>query len=366
MQYAGGAQAARLLAGKYRVERLLGRGGLGFVVAATDVRTGQRCAIKFLLAKTAMNDMAIERFRREAIAVASIDNDHVVRVYEVGQTESGAPFMVMEYLEGQDLGALVEASGPLPVGDAVVYFLQACSALKQAHAAGIVHRDLKPGNLFLTRAASGVPCLKVLDFGISKVRAFDRVISDANLVMGSPGYMSPEQMRATRDTDARSDIWALGASLYEVLTGRRPFHGATLSELLIAIHKASPASPSLLRPEVPEGLATVVLTCLAKLPEDRYPDVDALAAALRPYAPLREAISASGSAQAPSATPGATEARVSEPMLATSSAARPTRRWWLAVPIALALGVLAALLLPAASTPPAGAASSSGVTPPAE
>src|SRR5262249_29408438 len=203
--------AGDVLAGKYRVERVLGRGGMGVVVQAMHVQLEQRVAIKFLLPQTVSNPDAVTRFAREARAASKIQGEHVARVLDVGTLESGAPFMVMEYLEGQDLSQLLESRGLLHVDEAIDYILQACEALAEAHAAGIVHRDLKPANMYLTKRADGSPIVKVLDFGISKVIAKDS--SDASMtrtsaLMGSPVYMSPEQMKATRNVDARADIWA--------------------------------------------------------------------------------------------------------------------------------------------------------------
>ena len=231
-------QPGDVLAGKYRVERVLGSGGMGVVVAAMHLTLQERVALKFLLPEGAKKEETVTRFLREARAAAKIKSEHVARVSDVGTLESGAPYLVMEYLDGSDLSALLRRDGPLPPRDAVEYVLQACEALAEAHAVGIVHRDLKPANLFLARHAGGAPRIKVLDFGISKLTARDPSMppDDPSMTrtrawLGSPLYMSPEQMRSARDVDTRTDIWALGVILYELLSGKPPFDGETFPEL---------------------------------------------------------------------------------------------------------------------------------------
>src|SRR6188768_2962187 len=199
-----------VLAGKYRIERVLGQGGMGVVVAATHLQLGERVALKFLLPQAIHNPEAVERFAREARAAVKIKSEHVARVSDVGLLESGAPYMVMEYLEGYDLSTWLQQRGPLPVEQAVEFILQACEAIAEAHALGIVHRDLKPANLFVIQRADGVLSVKVLDFGISKATGLigSGDMTTTSAVMGSPYYMSPEQMGSTKDTDTRADIWA--------------------------------------------------------------------------------------------------------------------------------------------------------------
>jgi serine/threonine-protein kinase len=230
----------RVLAGKYRVERVLGQGGMGVVVAAHHIQLDERVAIKFLLPDAVANAEVVGRFVREARAAVRIKSEHVARVSDVGTLEGGEPYMVMEYLEGSDLAAWLLQRGALPVEQAVEFLLQASEAIAEAHALGIVHRDLKPANLFVVRRADGLWSVKVLDFGISKVTALDASGPDANFtrtsaVMGSPLYMPPEQMAASRNVDARADIWALGVILYELLSGHAPFAGETLPEVCMKI-----------------------------------------------------------------------------------------------------------------------------------
>jgi serine/threonine-protein kinase len=199
----------------------------------------------------------------------------------------------MEYLSGSDLADALRAGGPMTPQAAVEYVLQACEALAEAHAAGIIHRDLKPANLFLTRRADSSPCVKVLDFGISKVATggSDPRITDTKAIMGSPLYMSPEQLKSSRDVDARTDIWSLGVILFELLTGAPPFDGATMPQLCVAIMQGIPSPLAAFRSDVPPALEAVIRRCLEKLPEQRFRHVGELAEALAPFATGRARLS---------------------------------------------------------------------------
>ncbi len=274
--------------GKYRIERQIAEGGMGILLEATHLQLDERVAIKLLKPEVLADDGSssiVSRFLQEARATIKIRSEHVVRVIDVGTLEdSGTPYIVMELLEGQDLDQVVTGGGPLPLRDAVDYLLQACEALAEAHARGVVHRDLKPANLFLAHRADGSACVKILDFGISKVQTKSDVgITNTSAVMGSPRYMSPEQMRATRNVDARADIWAIGIILYELVTGRAPFDGATLTEVCAAIVADTPLPLSSLRPGVPSAIDAVAAKCLAKDPSGRYANVAELAEALVPF-----------------------------------------------------------------------------------
>jgi serine/threonine protein kinase len=274
-----------VLGGKYRVERVIGQGGAGVVVAAVHRVLRQHVAIKFL-----RNDADAEhkeRFLREARAAVRLHGDHIARVIDVGKMKTGAPYLVMEMLHGEDLGKVVER-GRVPVEQAVDYVLQACEGLAEAHALGIIHRDVKPRNLFLARRPHGKPLLKILDFGIAKTQAIaptDAALTVTATVMGSPHYMSPEQMRDSRSVDARSDVWSLGVCLYELLAGTVPFDGPSMPEIFARALTAPPVPLVHLRPDLPAGLWHVVERCLAKSPEERPRDVAELAAALEPFAP---------------------------------------------------------------------------------
>jgi eukaryotic-like serine/threonine-protein kinase len=271
-----------ILAGKYRVERVLGEGGVGVVVLAQHVELGQRVALKFL--HDDADPEQDERFLREARAAVRLRSEHSVRVTDVGRLKGNTPYMVMEHLEGEDLSCVV-ARGPLSIVDAVDYVLQACEAVAEAHALGIVHRDLKPANLFLTSRVHGVPLVKVLDFGMAKTfkGPGDRSLTDTTSVMGTPAYMSPEQLRASRDVDARTDIWALGVCLFELLTGADPFGGVTVPELIANVFSKPPTPIRQYRREVPEALWRIIARCLEKDPKDRYSTVVELAGALEAF-----------------------------------------------------------------------------------
>jgi serine/threonine-protein kinase len=275
------------LVGKYVVEGVIGQGGMGIVLAARHVQLGSTVAIKLISPNDTRQAGAVERLFREAKLAAALRSEHVVRVYDVGTLDTGAPFLVMEYLLGQDLASLVQGRGPLPVGEAAELVHQACDAIAEAHAAGIVHRDLKPSNLFVTQRRDGTPVVKVLDFGISKLVKHDfmqpSTLTNTRSVMGSPHYMSPEQLRDTRGVDFRTDIWALGVIFHELLTGEPTFPGETLPAVCAAIVADAPKPLAQCRDDVPASLEVIIRRCLEKLPDDRFASVDALASAIDPY-----------------------------------------------------------------------------------
>ncbi|WP_437276456.1 protein kinase [Sorangium sp. So ce375] len=279
-----------VVAGRYRVERVLGQGGMGVVMAARHLHLGNQVAIKLLRRDALVDAAARERFLREGRATAALRGEHVARVYDLGFLDAGDPFLVFELLDGCDLGALLRAHGPPPIEVAVGYVLQACEGLAEAHAQGIVHRDVKPGNLFLARRADGSELVKVIDFGIAKhtpaaaTAAAGEQLTSTFAVLGTALYMAPEQMRSARAADARSDIWALGAVLYRLLSGAPPFPGQSLLDVCAAIQRG-PAPLAEARPGTPPELEAAVLRCLREDPSERPPDVAALAAALAPFAP---------------------------------------------------------------------------------
>lgn len=276
-------QKGDLVAGRYRVERVIGNGGMGQVVAARHIELGNLFAIKVLRPND--DQQALVRFMREAQAIARIQNEHVVRVHDVGETERGMPYIVMEHLDGQDLGALLAARGPLPVDEAVGAILEACDGLADAHAMGIVHRDLKPQNLFLARkSASGAASVKIVDFGLAKSTstANGHILSakaTANgEIVGTAGYLAPEQMSG--EATPRSDVWSLGVSLYRLLTGKHPFGGKTTVEISVAALTAEFRPLSYFRNDVPPAIEAVIARCLRKIPEERYADARVLHDAL--------------------------------------------------------------------------------------
>lgn len=281
-----------LIVGKYRIEKLIGKGGMGAVFAAQHELLGQRVAVKFLLGDIVTNPEAVQRFLNEARNAAKIQSEHVCRVMDVGTAENGLPYMVLEFLEGLDLSQRLEQHGPLGVEEVVDYTLQALEAIAQAHALGIVHRDLKPANLFLARRADGGTTIKVLDFGIAKAsnpfgEAGNHSLTSTKSMLGSPLYMSPEQLRSAKNVDARADIWAVGVIMYELLTGTVPFNGETLGELFIAILE-QPAPPVMhRRGDVPQVLSEAISRSLVRAPEQRFQNVSELAQAIAPCAPGR-------------------------------------------------------------------------------
>jgi serine/threonine-protein kinase len=276
-------QVGEIIGNKYALVRLLGEGGMGLVFEALHLRLEQRVALKFLRPDVLVLAEAVERFEREARAASRIRGPHVAHVLDVDNDVAGRPYLVLELLEGRDLEVELQERGSFPIDEAVDYVLQACAAVAEAHRAGVVHRDLKPSNLFLT-LESGVRVVKVLDFGISKVlsESADPVTSTSAAV-GTPLYMSPEQVRSSKDVDGRADVWSLGVILFELLAGTPPFLGTTTAAIAAIVADATPSIRAS-RPDVPEALEHVILTALAKDPSQRFPSIDAFAAALIPFA----------------------------------------------------------------------------------
>jgi serine/threonine-protein kinase len=331
-------RAGDIFAGKYRVERVIGRGGMGIVVAAMHLELDERVAIK-LLPPNAQSAETIARFVREGRAAAQIRSQHVARVRDVGRLDSGVPYIVMEYLEGEDLAETLERRGRLPVTESVELVLQTCEALAEAHTKGIVHRDLKPANLFVTRHADGSPCLKVLDFGISKLlRPTEgedaRALTQTSMTMGTPLYMSPEQLRSARTVDARADLWALGVIFFELLAGQRPFVADDLPQLSVKIVIDPPTPLRAVAPELPAALERIILRCLEKDPAARWPSVADLARSLAEFAPPRALASidriASLGAHAAPPSGGAPSCQARHP-------ARTPPRWSTSTPSSLGL-----------------------------
>jgi serine/threonine protein kinase len=271
-----------VLGGRYAVERVLGQGGMGVVVAARHIELRQRVAIKMLLASEHQDAELLRRFERESRSVAELSSEHVARVTDIGTFEDGSPFMVMEYLEGEDLQARIDRDGPLPIALAVRLFAQAAIGLGDAHEHHVIHRDVKPSNLFLTRRRSGRIVLKVLDFGIAKAddEPLEASMTSISSLIGSPQYMSPEQLCDPRAVDPRTDIWSLGASFYEAISGCAAFPADSLPELHMKVLAFEPPRLSSLRPDCPPDLDRIVQRCLAKEASQRFASMSELQHAL--------------------------------------------------------------------------------------
>ncbi|HVR21491.1 MAG TPA: serine/threonine-protein kinase, partial [Polyangiaceae bacterium] len=279
----------RVVADRYVIGRVLGSGTMGTVRAALDLELNQEVAIKFVNVDGVSRDEAIERFRREVQVAERIKSEHVVRVLGTGSLSDETPFMVMELLRGRGLDEERDLRGVIPIGEAVGYILQAIEVLAEVHAVGVVHRDMKPAHLFLEARPPGPHFVKVLDFGVSKsageLASTENAATKDGMIMGSPLYMAPEQLRASNSADARADIWSLGAILFELITGFTAHQGDTVAEVCASLLRDPPRPITDFASELPLGFVEVVTRCLEPERERRYSNVAELGAALLPFAP---------------------------------------------------------------------------------
>lgn len=341
----------QILSGRFRVEHVIGVGSMGVVLAARHLELDERVAIKFIRAEMQRVPGVLQRFAREAKAAVSIKSEHVAQVFDVGTAEGIGPYIVMEYLEGRDLGAVLELEGRLPIRRAVHYVMQACEALAVAHSSGITHRDIKPENLFLTRQGD-LELVKLLDFGISKAALTGKVFGDelsgveVQCLLGTPLYMSPEQIRHTAEVDHRTDIWSLGAVLYELVTARSAFVADSVRQVWTRILETAPTPLAAHCPEAPASLQAVIDRCLEKDPARRFQNVAELAIALLPFAPSRARLYA----QRASSILGTKSDSILPAPLYTPTA--PISRSFVDEPAALPQTSMLALQIPEITAPP--------------
>jgi serine/threonine protein kinase len=270
-----------VLQDSFRLIRLIGQGGMGTVYEGTQLRLNKRVAVKVLARQLASNEEALARFRREAEVTSSLGHPHIVHVFDFGTAPSGEPYLVMEYLEGEDLDQRIRRAGRLSLASVVNIVKQVASALSSTHSKGIVHRDLKPANIFVLEVEGETDFVKIVDFGISKVRAASVRLTGASALVGTPNYMSPEQAAGQVDEiDHKTDQWSLACIAYETLAGRGPFVGDTVHSLLYQVIHQEPPRLTAIVPGLPEEVENVIRRALSKRQADRFPTVNAFSRAL--------------------------------------------------------------------------------------
>jgi serine/threonine-protein kinase len=297
-----------VVAERYRIDGVIGAGGMGVVVAAHHLVLDAPVALKLLRPEAVASEERRKRFEREAKAALAIHSEHVARVLDMGNLTTGEPFIVLEHLEGETLAALVARRGALPIAEAADYALEACEALAEAHRSGVVHRDVKPSNLFLARREGARPTIKVLDFGIAKTfddELGERSLTGSTAVLGSHKYMSPEQLRGSRDVSARADLWSLGVTIFELVSGRLPFESDSAAELSAQILRETAPRLTEIVPAAPAELADVLARCLEREPSKRFAGIAELARALAPFGTRAAALSAERIARMTPKRPGA-------------------------------------------------------------
>ncbi|MFO0553206.1 MAG: protein kinase [Polyangiaceae bacterium] len=301
-----GLEAGSILAGKFQISQLLAEGGMGSVYLAHHLELGYRVAVKVLREEWRGDREALVRFQREGVATASLSSPYVARVFDVGNLEDGRPYMVMEFLEGRDLGVEIERRQRLPAVEAARYCVQICEAMAEAHAAGIIHRDLKPANVFLSHEGDR-RTIKVVDFGISRFVQPEQVnLTQTQSAFGTPLYMAPESVRSAKLADERSDVWAIGVILYELVTGEPPFTGETATAVAVSVTVDEAPPPSTRASDVPQEIDRIVARALQKDPAKRYQTAREFGDALRAFL---------GEARDTSADPSATVSSTSSDAL---------------------------------------------------
>jgi serine/threonine-protein kinase len=345
----------QILEGKYRLTDPIGSGGMGFVYAAQHVRLGRRLAVKFLLPELAESPEALFRFQQEATAVGRIGSPHIVDVIDLGTTPQGAPFLVMEFLDGRPLSALLDETPVLPMPRIAHILCQTFDALETAHEQGIVHRDLKPENVFLLARGAWPDFVKLLDFGISKILGDGSFHTRTGALLGTPRYMAPEQATGSGAVDQRADLWSVGVILYRALTGRFPHPGTGVAEIVTAIVTTEPVAPRLVRPDLDPAIEALVLRALARNPAARFPTAAAFREALSPWrtslpvamsvpptpsVPAREPEPTLPASTSPASVPGVSSAATH----ATSPGSRAPL-WFLAFGLAALIGGIVTFVL---------------------
>jgi serine/threonine protein kinase len=277
---------------RYEITRRIGGGGMGEVYEARHTKLRRRFAIKFLRPHLTLRPEILTRFTREARAAGSLESEHLTATIDLGETADGTPYIVMEYLDGEDLARLLARTGQLSVQRAIGIAIQTCRGLSVAHGRGIVHRDLKPSNLFVSRHSDGTDLVRVLDFGIAKLNSLDvdesTLVTSEGQLLGTPAYMAPEQARGLPGLDEGVDVYAVGAILYEMLSGQKAHPGRARNEVLYHVLTQPIARLASLRSDVPDELVRIVERALASNPRDRYASVDDLAVRLEVFAPRRQ------------------------------------------------------------------------------